>query len=159
MRSWIRARRIASTSVYVRTLAHAACCKEHFCSNRVAWTFWTGNQLQAEPVVRILDHVAQEHRRRIHHTEHYIHVPIIEQIAKCRAPRRHYKCQPACSCSRNLLKFRSIHVAKQQRTLCPRRAPILFVHTGVNMPVRKKKIEQSIIVVIQETRSPAEKRD
>src|SRR6185503_15759413 len=77
----------------------------------------------------------------------------------CRAPRRHYKCQPACSCSRNLLKFRSIHVAKQQRTLCPRRAPILFVHTGVNMPVRKKKIEQSIIVVIQETRSPAEKRD
>jgi hypothetical protein len=63
-------------------------------------------------VIRIFNHIAQEHRRRIHNVENDVDVPVIEQIAEGRAAGRNYICQSTIGRGRNFIKLGSIHVMK-----------------------------------------------
>src|SRR5438105_4065009 len=110
-------------------------------------------------MVGILDHVTQEYRGRVDHVQHDINVPVVEQIAERGSTRRNYYGQSATCGRRYLLKFCTIHVAKQERALCARRTPILLVHARIYMPVGYEQIKQTVVVVVKKTGPPSKKRN
>src|SRR4029077_14189832 len=107
-------------------------------------------------MIGILDDIPQKHGGRIDHVEHYVGVAVIEQIAKSRSACGDHDRQAATCRWSDLRELGAVQIAKQQRALGPGRAPILLVHARINVSIRNKKVEKSVVVIVQKTRSPAE---
>src|SRR5215467_11335596 len=52
-----------------------------------------------------------------------------------------------------------LHVSEKQRLLCVTRAPLVRVGGRINVTIDDEQIEPPVIVVVDETRSPTQKRN
>src|SRR5439155_7428888 len=128
---------ITSSAEHVGALADACGGYEHFCANRITRTFGTANEFEPDPVIAVLDHVAQQRRRRINIVKNNIDVTVIEEISESCAASRHHVGQSAAGSGRNLLKS-AVLITKKLRSLGPGCSPILLIHSRVNMPIGDK---------------------
>ena len=103
----------------------------------------------------VVVHVAQQYRRTIHYIDHHIDLAVVEQIAKCAAAARNDICQPCAFYRRYELKLLPGQIVKEQRALREARAPIEFVHLGINMAVDEKQVLPSVVVVVEKSVTPA----
>src|SRR5207244_12021490 len=60
---------------------------------------------------------------------------------------------------RNFYEYRALQIEEQQQALSPRHNPVLLVDTQIDMPIDDEDIEQSVVVIVQKTGAPAQKRD
>ena len=112
-------------------------------------------------MVRI--HVPQQHRRTVDWIDDYIDLAVVEQVAKRSSARRNHICQPRALHRRHVFKSSRLRftgdVVKQQRTLGKRRSPVMLVHLGVDVAIDHKQVQPAIVVVVEETVTPAHERN
>src|SRR6267143_1914019 len=66
MNTLIGARTVAPSADDVCPLAHTAYAKENSRANGIPWTLWSSRQLERDPMVAVLHHIAKQRRCGIH---------------------------------------------------------------------------------------------
>src|SRR5262249_43409173 len=96
---------------------------------------------------------------RIDVVQNNIDFSVVEEVSERRSARRDDRREPASGCRRNFFEPRSIEISKELRPLRPSRAPIQRISNWVNLAIRHKQIEQAVVVEIEESDAPSEKRN
>src|SRR5258708_4117340 len=148
---------VTSAAEHVRALANSPGGNKRFRPDSISRAFRATNQFQRYPMVGILHYISEQSRRRIYVVDHHVDVTIVEQIPERSAARCDYYREAGVRGRRNFLKFRSIQIPEKQRTLRPGRSPILLVYPGIDVAIGGENIEQTVVVVVEESRSPAQK--
>src|ERR1019366_1876825 len=153
----IGARTIASSAVHIAALPYATSSDEGLGADPVSRTLRAPHQLECNPVIVVLHHIAKQGGSRVHIVDYDIDVPVIEQVSKSSTAGCNYVSEPASGCWWNLLKHSSIAVTEELRPLCIADAPILLIHPRIDMSISYKNIQKTIVIKIQESRSPRQK--
>src|SRR5260370_12813250 len=103
---------VTAAAENVAALADRSCRDEHLSTDCIAWAFWAPNQANPKPVVRVVDDVAQQHRRRVDDVEHHVDVTVVDQIPELRAPRGNNYRQPGAGRRGHFLKFSPVQVTE-----------------------------------------------
>src|SRR6266850_5121228 len=129
---------IAPSADDVCPLAHTACAKKNFRANGVPRTLRSSCQLEPDPMVAVLHHIAKQRRCGIHVVQHDVYAAIVEEV-----PERSSSCwnnvrQAASGRGGNFQKLDPVQIAEKLRPLRPGCAPIPLVHGWVDVPVGNK---------------------
>src|SRR5882762_4565955 len=157
--AWVGARTVTSTTHYVCPLPDSARCKEDLRADGVPWALWATTQFQRQPMITVLDDIAQQRRRRINIIDSHIDVPTIEEIPECCSSPGNDVGQTAAGGWWHFFELGPVKVPEKLRPLRPGRSPILPVYFRVHMTVDDKDVQQAIIVKVEETGSPSQKGD
>src|ERR1043165_4842109 len=103
-------------------------------------------------------HVLQHHRLCIEIVNNQIEPAITIKIAN-RKPTSGPRVRKRIPRRRTHSFKLSLHIAKQQRLLRVTRPPLVLISRGINMSIHNKQIEPAIVVVVDKTRSPTQKRN
>src|SRR6266571_2917937 len=148
---------VTSPAEHVPALANFPRGNKRFRSNSITGALLPTDQFQRYPMVGILHYVSEKSWRRIYVVDHHVDVTIVEQIPERSPARGDYYCEAGVRGRRNFLKFRSVQIPEKQRTLRPGRSPILLVYAGIDVAIGRENIEQTVVVVVEESSSPAQK--
>ena len=109
-------------------------------------------------MVRVFNHIAKQCGRGVDVVDDDVDVAVIKEIAKSRTSRRNYDRKAAAGSGWNFLKFLAVEISKQEWTLRPGGAPVCTVGNGIDMAVGNKNVQESIVVEIEKTGTPAKER-
>src|SRR5882762_5766827 len=157
--AWVGARTVTSTTHYVCPLPDSARCKEDLRADGVPWALWATNQFQRQPMITVLDDIAQQRRRRINIIDSHIDVPTIEEIPECCSSPGNDVGQTAAGGWWHFFELGPVKVPEKLRPFRPGCSPILPVYFRVDVTVDDKNVQQPVIVKIEEPASPSQKGD
>jgi len=159
MQSEITSRLITAAADDVPALRHAVCHHLHTCANCISGRLTGSHQFEFDPMIPVSNLVPQQCRLAIEIVYHYVDMAIIEEVTGRRAPTRDWRAQTTSSSRRYDSEPLAAQILKQERALSIRGAPVLFVDTRIHVTVGYKKVEPSIVVVVEEPSALTEKRD
>jgi len=154
MKPLVGTRSKTAPAEHVGSLPDSARGKKHFRSDRITRTLWAADQFQSNPVVVILDDVAEQCGCGINIVYHNVDMAIIEEISESRAAGRDYASQTAAGRRRHFGKLCSIQVSKQLGALCPSCTPVLPIDARIDVAVRHEDVEEPVVVKVKKPRSP-----
>src|SRR6267143_1534847 len=138
MNTLIGARTVAPSADDVCPLAHTAYAKENSRANGIPWTLWSSRQLERDPMVAVLHHIAKQRRCGIHVVQNDVQVAIVEEVPKRGPSCRNNVRQAAAGRRGNFLKLGPVQIAEKLRPFGPGCAPVPLVHGWVDMSVGNK---------------------
>src|ERR1017187_1818990 len=106
---------VACSAIDIATLPYASGSDKDLRSDRVPWTLRPTHQLERNPVISVVDHIAKQGWRRIYIVDYHIDVPVVEQVSKGCAAGSDPIGQPASGRRWNLPKLGPIAFAKELR--------------------------------------------
>src|SRR5258707_11090626 len=98
-----------------------------------------------------MHNVAQQSRRAIDVIDDDIYPSFIKQIPEGGTPGRSQDRQAAAGRGRNWLETLAVQVPEKQRPLAIGHAPVVLVHSGVNVPVGGEDVLPAIVIEIQKS--------
>src|SRR5215467_1485754 len=103
---------VTSSAKNIAALTETACRNKHLGADSITWTFLSAYEFECHPVICILNHISQQHRRAIDVVHHYVDMSIIEEIAKRRSPSGQYQPQTASCRSGYLSELVPVEIAE-----------------------------------------------
>ena len=152
-------RSVTSPAQHVAALLHAVCRQVDRGANRIARALRATHQLELDPVMMVVVHIAQQDGRPVHHIDHDIDLAVVEEVAESAAASGDDVGKPGAFDRRHVLKLLPLQVPKEQRTLRKARAPIVLVYLRIDMAIDKKQVLPAVIVVVEKSIAPAKKRN
>ena len=110
-------------------------------------------------MVVVLADITQKGGDGIHVVEDSIDVTVVEQVPESRAPSGNHVSQSTACCRRHFLKFCCIQISEKLWPLRPSRSPVALVHPRIHVAIRDENIQQSVVIKVDESGSPSEKRN
>ncbi len=102
--------------------------------------------------------IPQHHRLRVEVIDHEIESTIAIEISDCETSSGPRIRERISGRRADALKL-PFHVPEEQRLLRITRTPLMRVRRRVNMTIDDEQIQPTIVVVVDEARAPAEKRN
>src|SRR5215211_1439071 len=102
--------------------------------------------------------IAQHNRLRVEIIDHQIKSTIAIEVSYRQTSSGPRIRQRASRRRAHSLKL-ALDVAEKQRLLRVTRPPLMLIDSRINMPVYDKQIQPAIVVIIDKTRGPTEKRN
>src|SRR6202158_5195324 len=149
-------RSVTSTTHYVGTLPDSARCKEDLRADGVPRALWAANQFQRQPMITVLDDIAQQRGRRINIIDNHVDVPIIEEIPECCSSPGNNVGQTAAGGWWHFFEFGTVKIPEKLRPFRPGCSPILPVYFRVHVTVDDEDVQQGVIVKVEKTGSPSQ---
>src|SRR6185369_11508664 len=144
----------------ILSLPHRARRHVSYASDRIARTLLrhVADQSQAQPVAIRSRDIAQHNRLRIEIIDHEIKPAITVEIADRESTTRPRIRERTARRRADTLKL-SLQITKEQRLLRVTRSPLMLISRRINVTIHNKQIKPAIVVEINKTRAPTEKRN
>src|SRR5258705_12428313 len=106
-----------------------------------------------------LCYVAEEGGQRVEIVQNYVYMAIVEKVAEGRTAGANDGGEAATRGGGGLLEFLAGEIAKKERGLGVRSAPLGFFGDRGDLAVGDEGIEKSVVVEIEEARAPTQDGD